>query len=186
MRKQTPSTFVINVDDNFYVFVEGKNHALYGPMYDVYYSANEKPTKYTAQNFVEVHGMHDKVSVADFLNDAKVNLTTIGIGRKDIEETFDIFNDSLKQIKKDDEKHPNLNKMKNYFIKGLDNYNALVDLLPRTPEISYIEEYNSLNERKSITNNITPEIAKEERLSFESITNKHETTNVRQRVKKYE
>ena len=42
MKKQTPSTFLLNVADNSYIFVEGKNHALYGPMYSVYYNAKEK------------------------------------------------------------------------------------------------------------------------------------------------
>ena len=185
MKKQTPSTFILNVDDNSYVFVEGKNHALYGPMYDVYYAADEKPYRYNASTFIDVHGMHDKISVSNFLTKAILDLTTVGKRNNMMDLTYNIFNDSLKEVRKDDIKHPSLGNMKHHFIKGLENYNELINLLPKDPEISYIDEYNRINNRQSVKQ-ITKQIVKEPRKTVQSITYNTEYTKARQRVKKYE
>lgn len=186
MKKQTPSSFVICYND-IYVFAEGKKHALYGPMYNVYYSANENPTRFSAENFYKTHGAHEKKSVYDFLNNAKLNLTTLGKRNNDIDETFDIFTDSLKEIEKDNLKHPKFKKMKNYFLMGLEKYNYLVSQFLQDPEISYIEEFNRLNKRQTMqeVKNISFISGhNEDKALFD--TNEYDQIKGIQRIKKYE
>ena len=91
MKKQIPSTFILNADDKKYFFVEGKLSPLYGPVYHVYYDLSDKPALYTANNFVEEHGVNSKIPISEFVQRANADLILLYRSNSTVRETYNTF-----------------------------------------------------------------------------------------------
>lgn len=152
MKKQKPSTFILNANDVAYFFVEGKNSSTYGPVYCVYHDLNEKPTQYTAKNFVEIYGLSDKQSILNFTKQALLDLTVLNGYNSEVQEAYDAFSSVYSLVQGQDTKSPKLGKLKNKFIDAIFIYNKVKDLLPSAIDISYEEDYllvtGKLNKKK--------------------------------------
>ena len=145
MKKQKPSTFILNANDVAYFFVEGKNSSKLGPIYCIYHGKNEKPVRYTAKNFVEIHGLNDKISIINFTKNALLDLTVLHGYNSDVDKAYNIFASVYSLVKSQHSKTPNLGKLKAPFLDALSIYNNSIDLLPSKLDISYEEDYELVN-----------------------------------------
>ena len=146
MKQEMPSTFILNINDKQYFYVEGKHSRLHGPVYHVYYSKDEKPIFYRAENFVEVHGLDEKQRISTFTHQALLNLRIlIGTSEK-AEETYNKFYDIYVKVKDGNDKKPILkNSSKLSFIEAIDNYNEIKDSLRQEIPIPFEENYRLVN-----------------------------------------
>ena len=173
MKKIKPSTFVLSVSDFAFFFVEGKVSKVNGPIYDVYYE--KKPTRYKAENFVEVHGVDDKQTVINFTRDAMLNLTVIQGTNERADNLYNTFSNINSLVLSSDRKNPKLGKMKDEFAKAVLEYNEIRELLPKKAEIDYEDNYNLVNSDIKAKENITvQEHISEGRRKVKQITNSHE------------
>lgn len=171
MKKQKPSTFILNANDVAYFFVEGKNSSKLGPIYCVYHDKKEKPVRYNAKNFVEVHGLNDKISIINFTKNALLDLTVLHGYNSDVEKAYNIFSSVYSLVKSQDYKTPNLGKLKGSFIEAVSIYNSMMDLLPSKIDISYDEDYELVTKSED-----------KEKYKIKKIQ-KHNTSSDRKRVK---
>lgn len=170
MKKQTPSTFMLNTNDMAFFFVEGKYSYKYGPVYHVYYNPNEKPVLYSAENFVEVHGAHEKESLRKFTERALFDLTVLNGSNPKINHLYNIFHKTHDLVINQDKKKPKLGKLKTSFIKAVSSYNESKDLLPSNINISYEEDYELVtNKTKQHVKNISKSVAESERKQVKKI-----------------
>ena len=188
MKKQIPSTFILNANDVSYFFVEGKHSKIYGPLYCVYYDSKHKPVKYNAKNFVEVHGLNDKETIVKFTQQALLNLTVLHGCDPRVDKTYDIFHKVYKSVLNQDLKKPKLGKLKDSFVDSIATYNELKELLPPNPEISYEEDYLLVSgEKKKIKQIEKPNIKQTgERKVVKQIVSSYEDTKGVQRKLKYD
>ena len=188
MKKQTPSTFVLNANDVSYFFVEGKHSSIYGPLYCVYYDSKHKPVKYNAKNFVEVHGLNDKEALVNFTRQALLDLTVLHGSDSRVGGIYDIFQKVYKSVLTQDLKKPKLGKLKIPFIDAVSTYNELKELLPPKPEISYEEDYLLVSGEKKKIKQVEKAIAKKptERKAVKKIVTSYEDTKAVQRKLKYD
>lgn len=184
MKKKTPSTFILNVEDKNYFFVEGKISPFYGPVYDVYYDANEKPAFYTAKNFVEEHGINTKIPVSNFIRRISNKLTLMQGSNVHIDNACMVLRDIDHKIQVNGEKKT-LKKEKSNLINAIDVYNNVRHLLPGEFEISYEEDYELITAKKEhkVVKNVEH---KEERKVVKQITNDYENVKGIQRKLKYD
>lgn len=184
MKKNTPSTFILNVEDKNYFFVEGKISPFYGPVYNVYYDANDKPAFYTANNFVEEHGINSKIPVSKFIKRINSKLTLMQGSSIHIDNACTVLRDIDYKIQKNGEKKT-LKKERNNLINAIDVYNNVKHLLPGELEISYEEDYELITPKKE--HKIVKSVEhKEERRVVKQITNEYENVKGIQRKLKYD
>ena len=185
MKKNTPSTFILNVEDKNYFFVEGKISPFYGPVYNVYYDANEKPAFYTANNFVEEHGINSKIPVSKFIKRINSKLILMQGSSMDIDNTCMILRDIDYKIQKNGEKKT-LKKEKYNLINAIDIYNNVKHLLPGEFEISYEEDYELITSKKKYKTVHNIDKNSENRRVVKQITNEYENVKGIQRKLKYD
>lgn len=189
MKKQIPSTFILNANDVSYFFVEGKHSKIHGPLYCVYYDSKHKPVEYNAKNFVEVHGLNDKESLVNFTEQALLDLTVLHGSDSRVNELYNVFHSVHELVLKQDYKKPKLGKFKNSFVDAIAAYNELKDLLPGNPEISYEEDYLLVSgEKKKIkqVEKINKVTNASERKQVIRIVNDYEDNKAVQRKLKYD
>ena len=188
MKKQTPSTFILNANDVSYFFVEGKHSSIYGPLYCVYYNSKTKPVKYSAKNFVKVHGLNDKEAIVKFTRQALLDLTVLHGSDPRVENIYDIFHKVYILTQSQDLKRPKLGKLKNTFIDAVATYNELKELLPANPEISYEEDYLLVTGEKKKIKQVEKAITEpvSERKIVKQIVSGYEDTKAVQRKLKYD
>lgn len=150
MKKQIPSTFILNANDVACFFVEGKHSSIYGPVYRVYYNSKQKPVLYTASNFVKVHGLNNKESIIKFTEQALLDLTVINGYNERVSEIYDVFRKVHDVVISQDSKKPKLGKLKKSLIDAIESYNDMKELLPSMPEISYEEDYEIVTREKEV------------------------------------
>ncbi len=187
-KKNTPSTFVLNVNDVSYFFVEGKAGSL-GPMYCVYYdNSNEEPVKFSAANFADIHGLHDKETLVNFTKRALLKLTTLNATDERAARIYKVFYDVHYKALNSDKKKPKLGKLKKQFIDAIAEYNEIKDLLPGRVEISYDEDYELINKKDKTTTikNVKRYIPVNERKAVKKIVNEYEDAKGVQRKLKYD
>lgn len=148
MKKQVPSTFILNANDASYFYVEGKYSSIHGPIYCVYYNSDTKPVRYNAKNFVEVHGINEKESILNFTSNALPDLVALTGYDSRAQFLYDTFSEVHEFVSNQDYKRPRLGKLKNVFIDAVSTFNELRCLLP-TVDISYEEDYRSLYGEKA-------------------------------------
>lgn len=146
MKQEMPSTFILNRNDKQYFYVEGKKSRIHGPSYHVYYSKDEKPIHYRAENFVEVHGLDEKQKISTFTEQALLNLRIlIGIN-EDAEDTYNKFYNIYMQTKNANSKRPVLSiSSRNSFIEAISKYNNIKESLSNDVEIPFEENYRLVN-----------------------------------------
>ena len=188
MKNKTTSTFILNIDEKYHFFVEGKNSNINGPLYRVYHIANKRPTIYTANNFVEEYGIYEKIAVANFVNKAILDLTTLQTMDRRIVLAQDKFAKLQPKLNHSNYKKPKLNKQeKNDLIIAIDTYDEVLDLIKTNTEISYEEEFEIIS--KADDENKIEEIKeeiKETRKVVTEIKNTSKDVTAKQRVLKYE
>ena len=184
MKKQVPSTFILNVADKNYFFVEGKSSSFYGPSYDVYYDS-DKPAFYTAKNFVEEHGIYSKIPVSQFVTTACNSLTLLKGMNEQVDHTCEVFYSINAKLMSNSEKKV-LKKEKHNLINAIEVYNSVTHLLPGEYDIPYEEDYELITKEdnvKTIKNVIYKDT---NRRVVKRIENKHDNVKGIQRVLKYE
>lgn len=187
-KKNTPSTFVLNVNDVSYFFVEGKAGSL-GPMYCVYYdNSKEGPVNFSAANFIDIHGLHDKETLVNFTKRALLKLTTLQTTDEKAARIYKVFYDVHYKALNSDKKKPKLGKLKKKFIDALAEYNEIMELLPGKLEISYDEDYEVVNKKEKTASikNVKRYIPTNERKVVKKIVNEYEDTKGVQRKLKYD
>lgn len=150
MKKQIPSTFILNANDVACFFVEGKHTSKYGPVYRVYYNSKQKPVLYTASNFVEVHGLNNKESIIKFTERALLDLIVLNGYNNKVSEIYDVFRNVHDLVITQDHKKPKLGKLKKSLIDAICSYNDMKELLPGMPEISYEEDYELVTREREV------------------------------------
>lgn len=188
MKKQIPSTFILNANDVSYFFVEGKHSKIHGPLYYVYYDSKHRPVEYRADNFVEVHGLNSKEKITDFIQQALLNLTVLHGSDSRANDLYDTFQKVYKLVSNQDLKKPKLGKFKNEFIDAVSSYNDLKELLPSNPEISYEEDYLLVSGEKKKIKQVEKVIkpAANERKVVTQIVNGYVDNKAVQRKLKYD
>ena len=187
MKKKLASTFVLNVSDYAYFFVEGTHGKTKEPLYHVYYEKNEKPFKYAAENFVETHGIDEKKTIVDFTRDAMLNLTVLQESNPEAVRLYNTFSSINSLVLSTDRKNPKLGKMKSVFADAVLEYNEIKELLPKKVEISYEDNYNLVNGNiKQSVKAVNREINLGERRVVKQITNSHEEEKGLQRILKHD
>lgn len=185
-KKITPSTFILNVNDISYFFVEGKKSST-GPLYCVYYDdAKEGPANFSVENFVEVHGIHEKETLAKFTKKALLKLTALNGVDERAESVYNTFYEVHALAVSGDKKKPKLGKMKNRFIDALYDYNEIKDLVSIKPEISYDEDYELVKEKDKSVKNVKRYVPDSERKVVKKIVNEYGMTKGVQRKLKYD
>lgn len=187
MKKQTPSTFVLNVADEKYFLVTGKISPFYGPSYDVYFDASDKPAFYTAKNFVEEHGVYSKIPVSKFVNRASNSLTFLRGMNQTIDETCIVLNDIDHKLRNSTEKKV-LKKEKKNLLNAIEVYNDVKHLLPGEIKVSYEEDYELVTKEPEVTTKVIKNVTHKnvERRVVKQIENRHENVKGIQRTLKYE
>ena len=184
MKKKTPSTFILNVEDKNYFFVEGKISPFYGPVYNVYYDADDKPAFYTAKNFVEEHGINTKIPVSKFIKHVNSKLTLMQGTNIHIDNACMVLSNIDHKIQVNGERKA-LKKEKSNLINAIDVYNNVRHLLPGEIEISYEEDYELITSKKE--HKIVKSVEhKEERRVVKQISNNYENAKGIQRKLKYD
>ncbi len=154
MKQTDLSTFILDRNGIEYYLVEGKSSLFMEPVYYVYYKKDEKPIAYNLHNFVEIHGLDHKETVEGFTRQALLNLAVLQGTSEDISTTYNKFYDVYEQVQKSSNpKRPVLGKHRDDLIEALDHYNALKEMLPKGPEISYIEDYLLVSEEEDVEQN---------------------------------
>ena len=186
MKKQSPSTFILNANDESYFYVEGKYSSIHGPIYCVYYNNDVKPVRYDAKNFVEVHGINDKESIYKFTNSVLPELVALGGYDPRAYHVYDTFCEINKLVAGQDSKTPKLGKSKKSFIDAISTYNEIKGLLP-TFEVPYTEDYDLLygpkKEVKKVTKIVTIPSARKQ---IKELNNVYEDSKSIQRKIKYD
>ena len=183
MKKQIPSTFILNVADKNYFLVEGKISPFYGPSYDVYY--DDEPAFYTAKNFVEEHGINSKIPVSQFVNRACNTLTFLRGMNKQVDQSCDIFYSINAKLLSNSEKKV-LKKEKHNLVSAIEVYNDVKHLLPGEFEISYEEDYELVSEKRDVKTIKSVTYKNSDRRVVKRIENKYDNVKGIQRVLKYE
>ncbi len=188
MKKQIPSTFILNANDVSYFFVEGKHSSIHGPLYCVYYDSKHKPVRYNAENFVEVHGLNEKQSIVNFTRQALLDLTVLHGSDSRVSQLYDTFHDVYNLAMKQDYKKPKLGKLKNSFVDALATYNELKELIPGDPEISYEDDYILVSGEKKKVKHVEKVIEPvvSERKVVKQIVTSYEDNKAVQRKLKYD
>lgn len=188
MKKQKPSTFILNANDVAYFFVEGKNSSKYGPIYCVYHDLKEKPVRYSAKNFVEVHGLNDKISIINFTKNALLDLTVLHGYSSNVDKAYKIFSSVYSTVKGQDRKSPSLGKLKTPFVEAISIYNDMIDLLPSKIDISYEEDYDVISdseakEKHKIKKVDKPSISSERKKVKQILTGPEDVKGVQRKLK---
>lgn len=186
MKKESPSTFILNANDTSYFYVEGKYSSIHGPIYNVYYNNNVKPVRYDAKNFIEVHGINDKESIYKFTNSVLPELVALGGYDSRAYHVYDTFTEVNKIVSGQDTKTPKLGKFKKNFIEAVSIYNEIKGLLSKL-EVPYAEDYDLLygpkKEIKKVTKIVTIPSARKQIKDLNSI---YEDSKSIQRKIKYD
>ncbi len=152
MKTQRPSTFVLNRNDIEHYLVEGKVDKSKAPIYNVYYDKTD-PVVFSADMFVEIHGLDEKKALHKFSHDAFLHLTSLqGLDPK-INETCEKFNQINNKLSTNqDPKKPVIDGYRNTLVEAIIDYNDIRKSFDKKPEISYIEDYNYLKSSKENEN----------------------------------
>ena len=186
MKKEVPSTFILNANDVSYFYVEGKNSTVNGPIYCVYYNSKQKPVKYNAKNFIEVHGINEKESILNFTRNNLSELVALSGYDKRANHIYNTFIEVNKIVSNQNVKSPKLGKMKKTFIDAINSYNEIKGLLPKI-EIPYEEDYDLLyGEKKELKKVKKIVTVPSDRKEIKDIINAREKENGLQRKLKYD
>lgn len=187
MKKQIPSTLILNANDVAFFFVEGKHKVKQGPVYCVYYNSKEKPVLYSAKNFVEVHGLNGKESILKFTERALLDLTVLNGTDSKISDIYNIFHKVHDLVLTQDMKKPKLGRLKRPLIDAIEAYNEVKEQLPNVIDISYEEDYEVVtNTNKKAVKKIKKPIVEYERKQVKEIYNTQENNKGLQRKLKYD
>lgn len=147
MKQEKPSTFILNRDDKQYFFVEGNCSFFLGPYYNLYYSKDERPIYYKAENFVEIHSLDEKQKIEDFARQALLNLSILLGSNEEIDKTYRQLYDVYMQVKdSSNAKKPSLSAVnKANLIEAIEVYNETKSKFSTGTEISYEENYRLVN-----------------------------------------
>ena len=88
MKQEKPSTFILNRNDEQYFFVEGNYSYFEGPHYNLYYTKDEKPIFFKAENFVEIFALDEKHKIKDFTSQALLNLSILLGSSEKLDKTY--------------------------------------------------------------------------------------------------
>lgn len=188
MKKEIPSTFILNGNDVSYFFVEGKHSKVHGPLYYVYYDSKTKPVEYNAENFVEVHGLNSKEKIIDFTKNALLDLTVLHGSDSRVDDLYNTFQKVYQTVSTQDAKRPKLGKLKKPFIDGIAMFNDLKELVPGKLDISYEEDYLLVSDEKKKVRHIEKAISPvtSERKQVKQIVTGYENNKGVQRKLKYD
>ena len=187
MKKKTTSTFVLNMSDTVYAFVERKKDSFYGSLYNVYYKNEEEPVLYTANNFVTVHGIHQKMTVNKFAEQAVLSLAPLQNKDKEMNYAFQVFDVIGNITKNNNPKNPKIGRFKTHLLKAIEIYNNNIALMDNSPLISYEENYKLVNSKRNIKEIKQINVKEtEERKLVKQISNSYDDTKSIQRKLKYE
>lgn len=157
MKQEKPSTFILNRNDEQYFFVEGNYSYFEGPHYNLYYTKDEKPIFFKAENFVEIFALDEKHKIKDFTKQALLNLSILLGSSEKLDKTYKQLYDVHMYVNNStNDKSPTLNSNnKLNLIEAIEYYNEIKSKFSAGTEISYEENYRLVNDEKQFekTNN---------------------------------
>ena len=157
MKQEKPSTFILNRNDEQYFFVEGNYSYFEGPHYNLYYTKDEKPIFFKAENFVEIFALDEKHKIKDFTSQALLNLSILLGSSEKLDKTYKQLYDVYMCVNNsNNDKNPALNSnKKSNLIEAIEYYNEIKSKFSAGTEISYEENYRLVNDEKQFekTNN---------------------------------
>lgn len=147
MKQEKPSTFILNRNDEQYFFVEGNYSYFEGPHYNLYYTKDEKPIFFKAENFVEIFALDEKHKIKDFTSQALLNLSILLGSSEKLDKTYKQLYDVHMYVNNStNDKSPTLNSNnKLNLIEAIEYYNEIKSKFSAGTEISYEENYRLVN-----------------------------------------
>lgn len=147
MKQEKPSTFILNRNDEQYFFVEGNYSYFEGPHYNLYYTKDEKPIFFKAENFVEIFALDEKHKIKDFTKQALLNLSILLGSSEKLDKTYKQLYDVHMYVNNlTNDKSPTLNSNnKLNLIEAIEYYNEIKSKFSAGTEISYEENYRLVN-----------------------------------------
>lgn len=147
MKQEKPSTFILNRNDEQYFFVEGNYSYFEGPHYNLYYTKDEKPIFFKAENFVEIFALDEKHKIKDFTKQALLNLSILLGSSEKLDKTYKQLYDVHMYVNNStNDKSPTLNSNnKLNLIEAIEYYNEIKSKFSAGTEISYEENYRLVN-----------------------------------------